>query len=229
MVLPLAATVAGLAGCGGGSSTMSPMPAEVPAESYAARETSQAVFNPSTALDVPDLNPMTSLIDDGSFETPVAPAGGLNRYSAGQKIGAWTVLGAGTVDLLGYKFQYAGYTFTAFSGKQQLDLTGNTDNITGVQQTLATTAGHVYTLSFYVGNVNDPGGGLGVSSTVDVLVNGKHQFTATNSKSHKMETPDWEKFTYKLKATSAQTTLALMNGDPSNDTYNGIDEVTLTF
>lgn len=203
------------------------MPAEVPAE-YAARETAQAVFNSSTGLDAPDLSPMANLIDDGSFETPVAPAGGLNRYQAGQKLGAWTVVGAGVVDLLGYKFQYGGYTFTAFSGKQQLDLTGDTDNVTGVQQTVATTAGHVYTLSFYVGNVNDPGGGLGVSSTVDVLVNGKHQFTATNSKSHKMATPDWEKFTYKLKATGAQTTLAFMNGDPSNDTYNGIDEVALT-
>jgi len=207
------------------------MPAGVPAQSYAAQGTPQAWIASSSVIDGPGLNAdtTTNLIENGSFETPVVAAGGLDRYSAGQKIGAWTVLGAGTVDLLGHDFAYGGYTFTAFSGKQQLDLTGNTDNVTGVKQTVATTAGHSYTLSFYVGNVNDPGDGLGVSSTVDVLVDGKRQFTATNSKSNQKKTPYWQKFTYALKATGAKTTLAFMNGDPSNDTYNGIDDVTLTF
>jgi hypothetical protein len=207
------------------------MQPEVPAQSYAAQGTLQAAIARSSDVDGPDftVGATANLIENGSFETPVVAAGGLNRYSAGQKIGAWTVLGAGTVDVLGHDFVYGGYTFTAFSGKQQLDLTGNTDNVTGVKQTVATTAGHSYTLCFYVGNVNDPGDGLGVSSTVDVLVDGKQQFTATNSKANQKNTPYWQKFTYKLKASGAKTTLAFMNGDPSNDTYNGIDDVTLTF
>ncbi|MBD5657493.1 MAG: DUF642 domain-containing protein [Candidatus Eremiobacteraeota bacterium] len=220
MALPLAAMVAGLGGCSGGSSMTGSMPAGVPVRSTR-----------SIAVDATDLSvdATTNLIKNGSFETPVVADGSLDRYAAPQKIGAWTVVGAGTVDVLQTDFQYDGYTFKALGGKQQLDLTGASQDVTGVKQTIATTTGHVYTLSFFVGNVIDPNGGLGVSSTVDVSINGKQKFKATNSKANQMNTPLWQKFTYKLTASSTKTTIAFMNGDPPDDTYNGLDEVVLTF
>jgi hypothetical protein len=40
--------------------------------------------------------------------------------------------------------------------------------------------------------------------------------------------PSWQRFIRKITATSTATTIAFMNGDPSNDTYNGLDTISLT-
>jgi hypothetical protein len=74
-----------------------------------------------------------------------------------------------------------GFTWPAAVGQQWLDLTGDGSNsVTGVQQTVATTPGSTYTLTFYVGNPNDPGGPSGTTSTLNVFVNGTQTFSITN-------------------------------------------------
>jgi hypothetical protein len=78
-----------------------------------------------------------------------------------------------------------------------------------------------------VGNVDDPGGLFGVTSTVNVMVNGVQVFTATNSKGAGQAKQVWRKFTTTITATSAHTTIAFINGDPSNDTDNGLDAISL--
>jgi hypothetical protein len=82
-----------------------------------------------------------------------------------------------------------------------------------------------YKLVFWIGNVYDPNGIFGVSSTVNVLVNGQQVFAGTNSR--KSTTQVWKQFSTTITAASSKTKIALMNGDPANDTNNGLDNVEL--
>lgn len=170
-----------------------------------------------------------NLIKDGNFEKPAVPAGGSMTFPTGQTFGRWTVVGApGAVSVVSGTFTQNGITFPAKKRKQWLDLTGfNSNSATGVAQTVATTPGASYTLSFYVGNVVNPNGVFGTTSTVNVLVNGGQVFTATNSLGGGQSTQVWQKFTTTIMATSAQTTIAFVNGDPSSDFTNGLDAVKL--
>jgi hypothetical protein len=170
-----------------------------------------------------------NLIKGGNFEKPVVPPGGSMTFSTGQTFGHWTVVGApGAVSVVSGTFTQNGIAFPAKKGKQWVDLTGfNSNSATGVAQTVATTPGVAYTLSFYVGNVVDPNGVFGTTSTVNVLVDGGQVFTATNSMGQGQSKQVWQKFTTTIMATSTQTTIAFINGDPSSDFTNGLDAVKL--
>lgn len=58
-----------------------------------------------------------------------------------------------------------------------MDLTGTSDlinrNLAGVAQTVKTTRKTKYTLTFWVGNVSNPGGIFGIQSRVAVTLEGK--------------------------------------------------------
>ena len=170
-----------------------------------------------------------NLIKDGGFETPVVPDGSLTRFTNGDMIGPWTVVGAtGTVDLISSSFTFENFTFPAKSGKQWLDLTGDTQTATGVAQTFATKSGSSYQLKFSVGSVYDPDGQAGTSSTVTVM-NGSTQIYKAVAKGKKGSTSQtWHSFTVTFKATSSSTTLSFINGDPSTDTDCGLDAVSLS-
>jgi hypothetical protein len=170
-----------------------------------------------------------SLIKGGNFEKPVVPSGGSMTFSVGQTFGRWTVVGApGAVSIVSGTFTQNGITFPAKKGKQWLDLTGfNSNSATGVAQTVATIPGATYTLTFYVGNVVDPIGVFGTTSTVNVLVDGTPVFSATNSMGQGQNKQVWQKFTTTITAASSQTTIAFINGDPSSDFTNGLDGVKL--
>lgn len=109
-----------------------------------------------------------------------------------------------------------------------MDLTGSSNTTTGVAQTLSTSAGKSYRVTFYVGNVYGPKEGLGKTSTIDVLVNGKMLLAAKNSKGKGTKTVIWEKFSTTFRTSSSCTTVSFINADPSNDTANCIDNVTLS-
>jgi hypothetical protein len=168
-----------------------------------------------------------SLIKNGSFEVPVVPVGGFQSFSNGQGFSGWKVVGApGNVAIVSGQFTQNGFSFPAKAGKQWLDLTGVSQTPTGVAQNFATTPGTAYTLTFWVGNVYDPGI-FGVSSTVIVKVNGHRVYKATNSRGKGKTTQVWEKFVTTITATSSKTTITFINGDPSSDTNNGLDAITL--
>lgn len=170
-----------------------------------------------------------TLLKNGSFEKPVVPDGNYTRFSVGQKIGAWTVTGVGNVDVMSTNFVYFGFHFPARLGAQWLDLTGCCGgNRTGVKQTIDTVSGATYDISLFVGSQYTPTGNLGIDSTVDVYVNGV-QIAAFVAKGKKdSDTQVWRKFSTQFVAQGAQSTIEFMNGDPSNDTDNGIDGVTVT-
>src|SRR3974390_582401 len=101
---------------------------------------------------------------NGDFETPIVPSASFTLFSTGStSITAWTVVGAtgGNVAIVSGAFQQSdngiNFIFPAQSGSQWLDLTGVSNTLgEGVSQNFTTTAGHLYSVSFYVGNVSDP-------------------------------------------------------------------------
>jgi hypothetical protein len=120
-----------------------------------------------------------------------------------------------------------GFTFEAEDGQQSLDLTGTSNTPTGVSQTVPTSVGAEYQLAFWVGNVVDPNGIFGVTSTIEVQIDGSAVYSAENSGGDGTMMLDWEEFSTVFTATSTSTTIAFINEDPSDDTSNFIDNVWL--
>jgi Protein of unknown function (DUF642) len=171
----------------------------------------------------------TSLIKDGSFENPVVPVGGFKLFSLGQTFDGWKVVGAGgDVGICSGKYRSDGITFNAKVGAQWMDLTGLSNTRTGIAQSVATKPGTKYHLTFWVGNVYDPGGIFGVRSTVKVYVNNVLRLTATNSIRPADRTQAWKEFTLTISATSSHTMISFINGDPSSDNSNGLDAIQLS-
>lgn len=173
--------------------------------------------------------PVYADILNGSFETPVVVPGTFQLFPVGSVlIPNWTVVGVGTqhVAIVSGSFTQNGVTFPAQSGSQWLDLTGLDVNSTeGVSQSVATIAGHLYQLSYFIGNTT--GGGIfGATSTVNVQLNGVQTFSDTNSAVNPTSLT-WQQFTHTFTATGATTTLAFRNGDPASDNSNGLDNITL--
>jgi Protein of unknown function (DUF642)/PEP-CTERM motif len=167
-------------------------------------------------------------VTNGSFEMPIAPVGGFTNFNTGSTaIPGWTVVGP-QVSIVSGSYTSLGISFPAQVGTQWLDLTGDVANshADGVTQTVSTTAGTNYTLSYYVGNVVDPSGVFGKTSTVDVYVNGILVQASTNSGGG--TTQAWEQFQTSFLATSSSTLIEFLNGDPSSDNSNGLDNVVLT-
>lgn len=171
-------------------------------------------------------------IVNGSFETPTVPAGSYTDFGTGSTaITNWTVVGSSgsNVSVVSGTATIAGFTFPAQDGVQWLDLTGDGSNTAGegVQQTVATTPGTLYDLSFFVSNVVDPSGPFGTTSTVGVQINGGPVTSFTNSGGTGSTSQVWEQFTLPFTATAATTTVTFINQDPSSDNNNGLDNVSL--
>ncbi len=168
-----------------------------------------------------------SLLTNGSVEQPAVPVGGFTAFTTGQSFGGWTVIGeTGDVAPLSTAYVSGGFAFTAQDGQQAVDMTGTTDTATGIQQTVTTTAGHAYCLSFWVGNIYNPGGVYGVDSTINVLLDGNLISVATNADQDPAEL-SWQPFTTTIVAAGSSTRIAFVNADPAADSSNFIDNVTL--
>jgi hypothetical protein len=168
-----------------------------------------------------------NLIKDPGFETPATPAGTFTTYSPGQSIGQWLVVGNGNVATVN-NFNEGGVLWSAQKGHAFLDLTGTCDcgAGSGVAQTVKTTPGTTYKLTFWVGNtviVNQ-----GNTSTIDVYYGSTLLIAATNKAGTGSSKEVWRKFATTFTATAATTTLSFINADPSGDEQNGLDSVTLT-
>lgn len=169
-----------------------------------------------------------NLIKNGGFERPIIPAGTTSDFATGTAaLTGWQVVGAtGNVSIVSTTHVGNGYTWPAAVGQQWLDLSGDGSNrATGVQQTVATTAGAAYTLTFYVGNAY--GGPFLISSTLNVFVDGAQTFAVTNFAGEGLTSIVWQKYTTTIVASSAETTIAFMNGDGPDDNVNGLDGITL--
>jgi hypothetical protein len=170
-----------------------------------------------------------NLITNPSFETPTVSAGSFTNYATGSTgITGWTVTGPVNtgVSVVSTTFTQNGVTFEAQSGNQWVDLTGDGSNAAeGIQQSVATTSGTNYVLTYYIGNTS--GGGIfGTSSTVGLDINGTQVVALANAVAD-LTGLNWEQVTWNFTATGASTTIGFVNLDPSGDNSNGLDNVDL--
>jgi hypothetical protein len=168
---------------------------------------------------------------NGGFETPSVPAGSYTHLVGGQTLGAWTVVGTGVLLVqTTYAEPAEGISaFAAQAGLNSLDLTGagNEGFTSGVVQTVQTTAGQAYHLSFFVGRASSASPLYSAPATVDLSINGGPRVGYTNTAATP-GTTNWMKFTTSFVATGSSTTLAFLNGTPPPTTEAGVDGVVLT-
>jgi hypothetical protein len=179
-----------------------------------------------------DEDVLANPIVNGGFERPVVPGGTLRTFSpGGTNIQPWRVIGSGcgNVAVVSRTYTRGGIRFAAQAGNQYLDLTGNTNNgcPTGVQQSVSTTAGNTYELTFWVGNAYDPERNWS-GARVDVYVNDILATSVINTGGAANPTQQfWRPFTYRFKATTARTLIAFLNGAYFSRN-SGLDSVSLT-
>lgn len=184
---------------------------------------------PAAALLAPLGQPVAAragLLANGSFETPVVPAGFYTNFPAGSTaVTGWTVVGVDSAVTSG-AFVQSGITFRAQDGGQWIDLAGIDSNSTasGVTQDVATTPGQAYLLSFHVGSATD--GMFFFPTTVDLSIDGGPRVGYTNPAAP-TDRLDWKGFTVSFTATGTTTNLTFFNGGAANNYLNGLDNVSL--
>jgi hypothetical protein len=166
-------------------------------------------------------NTYASLLTNGSFEagTFVDDGNKTMTFTAGPtSITDWTAVGSH----VSWIDTGNPWGLSAQDGDRFLDLTGYTAGAPfgGVTQTVATTIGQQYDLSFYLGSYTQRWGGPPVS--ILAMVDGVSQtFTVTTTSS----VSTWTPFLLHFTASSASTTVTLMGAAGSN--YIGLDNLSL--
>lgn len=177
----------------------------------------------TTAPSAPD-----PIVDNGSFELPVVTVGNVTLFTSTTPLPGWQVVGApGNVGVVSASYGQGGLRFPAAEGAQWMDLTGLTNTATGITQAIATSPGAHYTLGFQFGNIVNPGGVFGTTSSVEVSVNGQVVRTVTNALGAGQGVLVWQDVSVNFTASSASTTISFLNRDPGTDNSNGIDAVTV--
>lgn len=168
-----------------------------------------------------------SIISDGGFETPGAPTGSYIQYLGGQTIGAaWTVVGNDVV-VVNTSYTESPIQFNAEEGDNSLDLTGagNSGPTNGVMQTITTTAGQEYEISFYVGTASGNASYNAPATdnlNVGIVVLPETNFNTTTN------AINWERFTYDFVANGSSTTITFTNGASAATNEAGLDNVSVT-
>jgi hypothetical protein len=119
--------------------------------------------------------------------------------------------------------------FHVADGFHALDLTGegNQGLTNGVKQTIASTPGHSYEISFYVGNQYDLAPGYGATSSIGFYINGGFVDAYSNS-ANAVEDVTWQQFKYDFTALENLTTFAFLNNTPVGDNFAGLDNVVVS-
>jgi hypothetical protein len=170
-----------------------------------------------------------NLLLNGSFESPgVAPGGFLSLTVGAPTLTGWSIVGPATRQVFAVHTAYTepGVAYPSQDGAAWIDLTDSiTPNPQGISQTVATTIGNTYELSYFLGSLTR-GGTFGTSSTVNVAINSTPTYSDT-AFSGTGSTLGWQQFTHTFVASSTSTNLSFLNGDPTGDLVDGIDNVVL--
>jgi len=167
--------------------------------------------------------------ENGSFLAPVPKAGTFAVVDVGERYGTWRVVGAsGNVAWTSGSYTHGGLSFPAQGGtsKTWVNLAAISRTATGIAHApVPTIVGQRYTLTFYVGNIVDPSGLYGTSSSVKVYENARLLGVSSNSSGAGTNTETWQQFSLAFDADALWTTIAFVNGDPPGDMNCGIDTV----
>ena len=176
-----------------------------------------------------------NLISNGSFESPPLSPADAQAFAGGStSITGWTALGSEVI-LIETTYGEPGHGMTAFNaqdGSNSIDVTGsgNTGPTDGIEQTIATTPGREYTLSFFVGRAESSNGSatfLG-PATVDFSLSGGPRIAFTNVNSPPAGFVNWQQFSTTFTASGLNTTISFLNGTSTDRGYAGLDNVVVT-
>ncbi len=165
--------------------------------------------------------------DNTSANTGVLPTGnGLAEATGSAAMPGWTVIGgpADGSDGLGWVSNANSYGTTAETGSDFLDLTGYRDSAPyfGVTQTVATTVGASYALTFWLGVDNGNAyytGPIGVSVTAGATTQTIENVSPTGSGNQ------WVEETVDFTATSTASAISIQG--VQGDHYIGLDNVAV--
>jgi hypothetical protein len=171
--------------------------------------------------------------EDGDFLRPAPKPGTFLLMDSGERYGVWRVVGAsGNAAWTSGSYTHDGFQFLAQGDAQQavtdawVNLAGVSQSASGIaHEPVPTTIGTNYTLSFYVGNMYDPGGVYGTSSTVAVYENSKFLGKFVNNGGQGTKAENWAPFSITFAADAPYTVIAFINGDPPGDMNCGIDNI----
>jgi hypothetical protein len=154
----------------------------------------------------------TSIVVDGGFETP-----SVSPYS-GSIDGFWVVT-SGDIDIENTGF--SGSTRSAHSGNQFAYL-DDSDSVNTLTQTLATTAGQSYLISYYVADT--------APDSLTVSFGGQTLFSGTAPTGGISSPSDYVNYTYTETATSSSTVLSFVGQWNMILSGNGtqLDDVSVT-
>ncbi|MEZ5399507.1 MAG: DUF642 domain-containing protein [Bryobacteraceae bacterium] len=178
------------------------------------------------SLGAPSL--FANLISNPGFELSVM-GGNFQIVNTGDTfITDWNVSGAALLMLTSSYTENGGtLLFPSHSGDQHLDITGAGNTLLGqISQTVTTTPGIDYTLSFWVGNQDDADPVYPNASLISLYIDG----SLVGTYGHSDDTPNqttWREFVVNFKAASASTTIAFENATPTGDNMAGLDDVSL--
>lgn len=196
----------------------------------------QGVRLSSCALVCAVLLPLTAfagvLWEDGNFIAPLPTPGVFILADTGERVGSWRVAGQpGNVAFTSGAYVHHGFSFYAQNSATKttdvwVNLAGISQSATGiVHQPVPTYVGASYTLTFYVGNIYDPTGVYGTSSTVAVYENSTLLGKYTNSDGQGTTAENWQQFSITFAADAPYTSIAFINADPPGDLNCGLDNV----
>jgi len=170
-----------------------------------------------------------ALVENGSFEADEAPVGFYTLVPPGTVTG-WDFIGppGSNVAIIGENFSQGGFTFPAQEGVQFIDLTGTSNTTSGLQTMISTQPGTAYDVAFFLGNVVDPTGAFGATSTVGLQIDGGAAVSFTNLGGAGSNMLFWEQKSHQFVATGSSTMLAFINMDPSSDSANSLDNIAVT-
>jgi hypothetical protein len=170
-----------------------------------------------------------NLISNGGFETPVTVGGSSSTLASGSTtITGWQVVGPNIL-LLNTGYTEPNVSFAAHSGLNSVDLTGagNVGPTAGITQTVATTIGQAYLLSFWLGNADGSGNSSYLlPSALNLSINGGAAQAFSNSDTTTF-TLNWKQFSTGFVATGTSTTLGFLNATGATDSEAGLDDVVL--
>jgi Protein of unknown function (DUF642) len=174
-------------------------------------------------------NAHANLVTNGSFETASSgnslPTGnGESLANGSTAILDWTVFGGFTTDGLAWLSNGNGYGVSTTFGNYFVDLTGYLDHTPhfGVTQTITTTPGATYALTFNLGvdqGTSHYGGPIGVTATAGST---SQDFSGYNPSG---TGNIWQSFTLDFTASSTSTAISLQG--LQGDQYIGLDNVSV--
>jgi hypothetical protein len=176
-------------------------------------------------------DPAHAAIINPGFEDPVVTqAEQFHLFSNGDDVGAaggWKANGSPA--LVNTLYTEPGVAFNAHGGQNAFDLTGAANSgPNGVSQSVTTSLGTSYKLSFWVGNA-DGSSLYALASTVGLLINNVEvlpgTFTNSDVTANKV---NWKLFSYEFTALGALTQIGFENRTLFDDKYAGLDDVSIT-